>query len=102
MAEDPDLQVLDVRERSEWDAGHLPGSVLTPWHDIHEIPEGIDGGRRIAVICAGGMRSATAASLLKLHGAMDVIHVVDGGVSRLAAKGVVLASNHAPASEVPA
>ena len=27
-------QVLDVRERSEWDAGHIPGSVFVPYHDI--------------------------------------------------------------------
>jgi hydroxyacylglutathione hydrolase len=24
------LQVLEVRERSEWDAGHIPGSVHQP------------------------------------------------------------------------
>jgi hydroxyacylglutathione hydrolase len=102
MAQDPDLQVLDVRERSEWDAGHLPGSVLTPWHDIHGIPEGLDGGRPIAVICAGGMRSATAASLLRLHGATEVIHVVDGGVSRLAAQGMALASSNEPPAELTA
>ena len=30
-----ELQVLDVRERDEWDAGHIPGSVHTPYHDIH-------------------------------------------------------------------
>ena len=28
------VQVLDVRERDEWDAGHIPGSVFTPYHDI--------------------------------------------------------------------
>ena len=32
------LQLLDVRERSEWDRGHIPGSVHTAYHDIHELP----------------------------------------------------------------
>ena len=36
------LQVLDVRERDEWDAGHIPGSVFTPYHDIGEIPAELD------------------------------------------------------------
>ncbi len=36
------LQILDVRELSEWEAGHIPGSVLEPWHDIDDVPEGID------------------------------------------------------------
>jgi hydroxyacylglutathione hydrolase len=75
-------QLLDVRERSEWDRGHIPGSVHTAYHDIHELPDGLDGGRPIAVICASGQRAAIAASLLKRLGAGDVLHVVDGGVPR--------------------
>jgi hydroxyacylglutathione hydrolase len=77
---DGSLQVLDVREDSEWNAGHIPGSVHVPYHDIHELPEGIDPGQPVAVICASGQRSAVAASLLKAHGAREVLHVVDGGV----------------------
>jgi hydroxyacylglutathione hydrolase len=93
LAKEPDLQLLDVRERHEWAAGHVPGSVFTPWHDITEMPLGIDPTRPIAVICAGGARAATAASLLKLHGAQDVIHVVNGGVPQLADAGVQLESS---------
>ena len=73
-------QVLDVRERSEWDAGRIPGSVFMPYHDIRGVPEGIDPARPVAVVCGSGQRSAVAASLLMRHGADDVIHVVDGGV----------------------
>jgi glyoxylase-like metal-dependent hydrolase (beta-lactamase superfamily II)/rhodanese-related sulfurtransferase len=75
-----DVQVLDVRERSEWDAGHIAGSAHVPYHDVDEIPAGLDGDRPIAVICASGQRAAVAASLLQRAGAGDVIHVVDGGV----------------------
>jgi rhodanese-related sulfurtransferase len=74
------LQVLDVREESEWRDGHIPGSVHTPYHDIHSLPEGIDPEQPVAVICASGQRSAVGASLLKSHGAQEVIHVVNGGV----------------------
>jgi hydroxyacylglutathione hydrolase len=74
------LQVLDVREETEWREGHIPGSVHTPYHDIESVPEGIDPVEPVAVICASGQRSAVAASLLKAHGAREVIHVVDGGV----------------------
>jgi hydroxyacylglutathione hydrolase len=77
------LQILDVRERSEWDAGHLEGSVHTPWHDLHGIPDGLDRGQPIAVICASGQRAAVAASLLRRAGAEHVVHVVDGGVPDL-------------------
>jgi glyoxylase-like metal-dependent hydrolase (beta-lactamase superfamily II)/rhodanese-related sulfurtransferase len=74
------LQILDVREETEWRGGHIPESVHMPYHDIHSVPDGIDPARPVAVICASGQRSAVAASLLKAYGARDVIHVVDGGV----------------------
>jgi rhodanese-related sulfurtransferase len=75
-----ELQILDVRELDEWDAGHIPGSVHTPYHDIHGIPDGIDRDKPVAVICSSGQRAAPAASLLRRHGASEVLHVVDGGV----------------------
>src|SRR4051794_25936899 len=70
-------QVLDVRERSEWDAGHIPGSVFVPYHDIAGVPEGVDPARPVAVVCGTGQRSAVAASLLQRHGAADAIHPPD-------------------------
>ena len=74
------LQVLDVRERGEWDEGHIPGSVHQPYHDIRSMPDGLDPTRPVAVICGSGQRSAVAASLLQALGGRRVIHVVEGGV----------------------
>jgi rhodanese-related sulfurtransferase/glyoxylase-like metal-dependent hydrolase (beta-lactamase superfamily II) len=74
------LQVLDVREDSEWQKGHIPDSLHVPYHDIDSIPDGLDPEKPVAVVCASGQRSAVAASLLKAHGVDEVIHVVDGGV----------------------
>ena len=74
------VQVLDVRARSEWEDGHLPGAVHTPYHDLRHIPDGIDPEAPVAVICSSGQRSAVAASLLRRLGARQVIHVADGGV----------------------
>jgi hydroxyacylglutathione hydrolase len=75
-----ELQILDVRERAEWDAGHLPGSLHMPYHDIRAIPDGIDPARPVAVICASGQRAAVAAGLLARYGAEQVVHVIAGGV----------------------
>ena len=76
------LQVLDVREEKEWRAGHIPGSAFAPWHDIADMPEGLDPSAPIAVICASGERAATAASLVQRYGGERVIHVVEGGVPK--------------------
>ena len=80
LADADGVQLVDVRELSEWRAGHVPGSLHRPYHDLHELPSEIDPERPVAAICASGQRSATAASLLSAHGAREVIHVVDGGV----------------------
>lgn len=96
-----DLQILDVRERGEWDSGHVPNSVFAPWHDITGVPRGIDPQRPIAVICSSGQRAGLAASLLRRHGADRVLHVVDGGVATWARLGnplkTELRSSGAPA-----
>jgi hydroxyacylglutathione hydrolase len=74
------MQILDVRDQSEWDAGHIEGSVHAPYYEIHDVPDGIDPRRPVAVICSSGQRAASAASLLRRQGAEQVLHVVDGGV----------------------
>jgi hydroxyacylglutathione hydrolase len=79
-----DVQLLDVRELSEWEDGHVPGSLHTPYHDLgRTLPEGLDEHRPVAVMCNSGPRAAVAASLLKRQGFDDVIHVVEGGVKDL-------------------
>jgi hydroxyacylglutathione hydrolase len=75
-----ELQLVDVREQAEWEAGHIPGAIHTPYHDITGVPDDIDPGRPVAVICSSGQRSAIAVSLLLRHGAKQVVHVADGGV----------------------
>ena len=86
-----DVQILDVRERSEWDEGHIPGSAFMPWHDIDAVPDGLDPERPIAVVCASGERAAVAASLVQRTGAEHVIHVIDGGVPAWSGSGIRLA-----------
>ena len=85
-----DLQILDVRERSEWESARIPGSLLVPYHDIHELPEGLDPRKPVAAICSSGQRSTVAASLLKRFGARDVLHVVEGGVPEWGERGYPL------------
>ena len=51
---DGGMQLLDVREQAEWDAGHIPGSVHRPYHDIRALPEEVDPAGPVAVVCARG------------------------------------------------
>jgi glyoxylase-like metal-dependent hydrolase (beta-lactamase superfamily II)/rhodanese-related sulfurtransferase len=98
MEAEPGFQILDVRELSESDAGHIPDSVFMPWHDIGAIPDGLDPSKPIAVVCGSGERAATGASLVQRHGAERVIHVVDGGVPKWGRLGYPLVMGHQSAN----
>jgi rhodanese-related sulfurtransferase len=92
------VQVLDVRERDEWNAGHIPGSVHVPYHDLHDLPDAIDPARAVAAICSSGQRSALAASLVARAGARQVIHVADGGVGTWKERGWPIERGERPAA----
>jgi rhodanese-related sulfurtransferase len=72
---DAPVRVLDVRRAGEYDGGHVPSAVNIP---LHELPRRIDEVREpVTVICAGGYRSSTAASILARHG-VQATNVVGG------------------------
>jgi rhodanese-related sulfurtransferase len=77
--------VLDVREPSEYVAGHVPGAALLPLADVHAGLGGLPSGEPVYVICASGNRSMTAASWLRAAG-FDAISVA-GGTGRWASQG---------------
>lgn len=89
------FQILDVRERAEWEAGHIPGSIHVPYHDLHSLPEGLDPEIPVAVMCSSGQRAAVAASLVRRHGAQAVSHVVEGGVPAWKGRGYEIEQSEA-------
>ena len=81
LAAGPGVQLLDVRERSEWDAGHIPGSRPRALpRPATRCPDGIDPRAPLAVICASGQRAAVGREPRAAARRADVWHVVDGGV----------------------
>jgi hydroxyacylglutathione hydrolase len=89
------LVVLDVRNRSEWAAGHIPGAVHIPLgelpHRLGELPA--DG--TLVTQCATGGRSAIAASLLLMAGASSVENLA-GGIEGWTSSGFPLTTDDAP------
>jgi hydroxyacylglutathione hydrolase len=78
LAEDHDLQLVDVRRPSEWQTGHIGRAVSMPLHRLAELSASLDRGRPVAAICAGGYRSSIATSVLERLGFEKVINVVGG------------------------
>lgn len=72
------ITVLDVRQDSEWQAGHIPGAIhiengRLPYGDLH-----LSTDRPIAVHCAHGTRSMAGLSVLKRRGYGNLIQVRGG------------------------
>ncbi len=73
-----DVQVVDVREPDEFDAGHLPGAINVPLSgfDAAHLPDA--GGRTLVLNCLGGKRSAMALDRCAAAQALVDTHLAGG------------------------
>src|ERR671936_2780566 len=76
----PPPALLDVRERDEWDEGHIPRAIHIPRGSLESRVEQAlpDRGREVIVYCAAGNRSAFAAKTLQELGYEHVSSLVGG------------------------
>jgi len=72
------LTILDVRDQSEWDEGHIALAKHIPYYFIEERVRELDPAQKMAVLCASGQRSTIACSLLQRHGFTELLNVVGG------------------------
>jgi rhodanese-related sulfurtransferase len=82
LQEGKDILILDVREKEEYDAMHIQGSILAPrgvlessceWGYDDTIPELVQArDREVVVVCRSGNRSALAALTMQQLGYQTV------------------------------
>ena len=72
--------LIDVRRADEWEAAHVPGSVLVPLHELESRVDEIEAGKDapIGVLCHHGARSLKAAFLLRALGFSNARSIVGG------------------------
>jgi hydroxyacylglutathione hydrolase len=76
-----EVVLIDVRQKSEWDQGHIPGAIhfeggRMAWEDL---PFAYD--RPLAIQCSSGNRSMSVSSVLRRRGYHNVIQV-EGGITK--------------------
>lgn len=71
------LTILDVREVSEFESGHIPDSKLMPLSTLGLAYENLDRDQPYYVICYAGVRSVSACDFLSQAG-YDVTNVLGG------------------------
>lgn len=70
--------VIDVRQASEFESGHVPGALSIGADALPDRLGDLPRDRPIAVMCASGYRASVASSLLRSAGFEDVSWVADG------------------------
>jgi len=70
--------VVDVRNDSEWDEGHIAGAIHIPLGQLAERVNELPANEDIVVHCQGGSRSSIAASLLQKLGRKNVANLMGG------------------------
>jgi rhodanese-related sulfurtransferase len=76
-----DAIVLDVREESEYDEGHLPNSIHIPAVEIKGRIEELEKFKEkpIVIVYRSGVRSGAASAILHKNGFL-LIHNLAGGI----------------------
>ena len=88
---------VDVRERSEFVEGHLPGALHIPLGDLERRSAEVPRDRPIVTYCGHGERSATGLSILERNGFKDLTNM-DGGFGGWEEAGLAV-ENGAPKGE---
>ena len=70
--------VVDVRESWEYEEGHIPDARLIPLAEFSQRVGELDPSQPVAVVCATGVRSETAAALLSQK-EFETVYKVAGG-----------------------
>ena len=70
--------IVDVRNTSEWNAGHIPGATHIPLGYLADRADELPRDKTIVVHCQGGGRAAIASSVLQAQGFENVVHVQGG------------------------
>jgi len=80
MIRSGDVQLGDVREKDEWNAGHIVGAVHVPKSYLEQWAEDRlpEKDKTTILYCAAGVRSAMAADTLQKLGYQNVISMAGG------------------------
>ncbi len=71
--------VIDVRQRSEYDMGHITGALNIELGELQEHLDGLPRELPVVTVCAAGMRATTAGSILQRDGRANVQVVDEAG-----------------------
>jgi hydroxyacylglutathione hydrolase len=77
----PTVLLIDVRQRSEWDEGHIPGAIHFEGGRVAWETLPFPHDKLLAIQCSSGNRSMSVSSVLRRRGYRNVVQV-EGGIKQ--------------------
>ena len=71
------LDIVDIREQYEWDAGRAPGTLHVEMERVASRAPELDRARPVAFLCRGGVRAGLVAQAYRAIG-FDAYNVTGG------------------------
>jgi rhodanese-related sulfurtransferase len=93
-----DVQLVDVREQDEWDAGHIDDARHIPMSELGQRLGELDRKRPLVAVCRSGSRSGRVAQVLQQRG-YDA-HNLDGGMQAWEQEGLPFTASDGSAGTV--
>ena len=73
--------LIDLRSSSEFNSGHITGSINIPFADIEDRSHEIKSDKSLVLICEMGSQSANAGETLKKDGFKNSL-ILSGGINQ--------------------
>lgn len=94
-----ELNLLDIRKESEFEAQHIRGAINFPLDFINRNMQEIDPSKKYYLHCAGGYRSMIGASILRARGFEQLVNI-RGGFNALTKTSLPMTEYHEQTTEL--
>jgi len=83
--------IIDVREQSEWDTGHIPSALFIPLGQLKSRLAELEvyKGKPIIMQCRSGVRSAKASSIM-VDAGFEQVYNLTGGIIAWSNAGLII------------
>jgi len=73
------IQIIDIREKYEYELGNIPNSIHIPMDKILKSIEKIEKNKKVIIYCRSGRRSAAVKYMLEIEHKAQNIYCLEGG-----------------------
>ena len=73
------IQIIDIREKYEYELGNIPESIHIPMDQILKSIKKIEKEKKVLIYCRSGKRSAAVKYMLKIEHKLRNIYCLKGG-----------------------